>query len=64
MRIDDFCVDPLFVAEISAASPVEGEEKKAKKLKTFVIGKARGGDFPFFFFFKSRKRMAKFSEGK
>lgn len=40
------------------------KRKKAKKLKTFVIGKARGGDFPFFFFFKSRKRMAKFSEGK
>lgn len=38
IRIDDFCVDPLFVAEISAASPVDGtagggkkEEKENKK---------------------------------
>jgi hypothetical protein len=68
MRIDDFGVDPLFVAEISAASPVGGEEEKRereRKIKTFVIENAKQGFslcFPSFSLIREKRR--KLFQGK
>lgn len=44
MKIDDFCEEPLFLAEISATSPVDENEgeKQEEKLKVAKNGTFRG----------------------